>query len=98
MRMPEPQLQRPCACGGRSPKCQTKQLGQDHERFQTKRVHASDTGQIVAPPIVHEVLAAPGQPLDSASRDFMEPRFGYDFSQVRIHSDTKAAAYFNGVG
>lgn len=43
------------------------------------------------PPIVHEVLSSPGQPLDSATRAFMEPRFGYDFSRVRIHTDSKAA-------
>ena len=43
-----------------------------------------------APPIVHEVIRSPGQPLDPAARDFMEPRFGYDFSGVRVHSGTAA--------
>jgi hypothetical protein len=43
------------------------------------------------PPIVHEVLNSPGQPLDSAMRAFMEPRFGHDFSNVRIHADERAA-------
>ena len=43
------------------------------------------------PPIVHEVLRSPGQPLDAATRAFMEPRFGHDFSRVRVHTDTKAA-------
>ena len=43
------------------------------------------------PPIVHEVLALPGQPLDAATRAFMEPRFGHDFSRVRVHSDSRAA-------
>ena len=38
-----------------------------------------------APPIVDEVLRSPGQPLNTATRAFMEPRFGYDFSQVRVH-------------
>jgi hypothetical protein len=42
------------------------------------------------PPIVHEVLRSPGQPLDSATRAFMEPRFGHDFSHVRVHSDAAA--------
>jgi len=28
---------------------------------------------------------------DPASRAFMEPRFGYDFSRVRVHSDSQAA-------
>src|SRR5512135_890937 len=44
-----------------------------------------------APPIVHEVLRSSGQPLDAATRAFMEPRFGHDFSGVRVHSDAQAA-------
>jgi hypothetical protein len=47
---------------------------------------------VEAPPEVHEVLAAPGQPLSSATREFMETRFGHDFSRVRIHADEQAAA------
>ena len=46
--------------------------------------------QISAPPIVHEVLGSPGQPLDPAARAFMEQRFGRDFSRVRVHDDGKA--------
>jgi hypothetical protein len=42
------------------------------------------------PPIVDEVLNSPGQPLNLETRAFMEPRFGQDFSQVRIHTDAKA--------
>jgi Domain of unknown function (DUF4157) len=44
-----------------------------------------------APPIVHEVLRSPGQPLDAETRAFMEPRFGHDFSRVRVHADARAA-------
>lgn len=43
------------------------------------------------PPIVHEVLRSPGQPLDSETREFMEPRFGHNFSKVKVHMDGKAA-------
>jgi hypothetical protein len=50
-----------------------------------------DGGRAAAPPLVGEVLSTPGQPLDAAARAFMEPRFGYDFSQVRVHSDAGAA-------
>src|SRR5437764_161938 len=39
------------------------------------------------PPIVQDVVRSPGQPLDAATRDFMEPRFGRDFSAVRVHTD-----------
>ena len=44
-----------------------------------------------APPLVHEVLRSPGQPLDPSTRDFMESRFGCDFRNVRVHSNARAA-------
>lgn len=44
-----------------------------------------------APPIVHEVVRSSGRPLDAAVRSFMEPRFGHDFSGVRVHTDSNAA-------
>ena len=61
--------------------------------------HALHTGHLgspeatvsEAPGMLHEVLRAPGQPLDAATRAFMEPRFGYDFSRVRVHTDATAA-------
>jgi hypothetical protein len=61
--------------------------------FQRKTEHSGlnteDSGAV--PPIVHEVLRSPGQPLNGATRAFMEPRFGHDFSLVRIHTDARAA-------
>jgi len=33
-----------------------------------------------------------GQPLPASTRAFFETRFGYDFSQVRLHTDTEADA------
>jgi hypothetical protein len=36
-------------------------------------------------------LAGTGELLPQAARQFFEPRFGYDFSGVRIHTDSKAA-------
>jgi hypothetical protein len=36
-------------------------------------------------------LRSSGQPLDAATRAFMEPRFGHDFSNVRVHTDAQAA-------
>ena len=32
-----------------------------------------------------------GQPLAESERDYFEPRFGYDFGQVRVHADKQAA-------
>jgi Domain of unknown function (DUF4157) len=42
------------------------------------------------PPVMHEVLRSVGQPLDNATRMFMEPRFGHHFSDVRVHTDAQA--------
>ncbi|GAB4205457.1 MAG: hypothetical protein OHK0022_31570 [Roseiflexaceae bacterium] len=52
---------------------------------------ATGPAQGFAPPIVHEVLSTPGQPLDGQTRAAMEPRFGHDFSQVRVHTGSQAA-------
>jgi hypothetical protein len=52
----------------------------------------SATVEREVPSIVHDALRSPGQPLDRRTRAFMEPRFGHDFSQVRVHTDAKAAA------
>ena len=42
------------------------------------------------PSIVHDVLCSPGQPLAASTREFMEPRFGHDFSKVRVHTGARA--------
>jgi hypothetical protein len=36
-------------------------------------------------------LNSGGHPLSNEARNFYEPRFGYDFSQVKVHTDTVAA-------
>lgn len=41
--------------------------------------------------LVREVVESPGRPLDATTRSLMEPRFGYDFSRVRAHTDERAA-------
>jgi len=43
------------------------------------------------PPLVRTALQASGRPLEAATRSLMEPRFGYDFSRVRVHTDANAA-------
>src|SRR5205823_4289951 len=85
-------LQRACACGasaagGECESCRKKKGGQ---ALQRSAVSEGPVGGV--PPIVHEVINAPGQPLDSATRAFMEPRFGHDFSGVRVHANSRAAA------
>jgi len=50
----------------------------------------SSNEKVGVPEIVHQTLGTSGQSLDSAVRDFMESRFGYDFGRVRIHADAPA--------
>lgn len=92
MHMPKPQLQRACACGGRCPKCQREKRTSDKSFLQTKRNLHDPSHQSAVPPIVAEVLRSSGQPLDSTTKAFFEPRFGHDFSQVRVHTDKAANA------
>jgi Domain of unknown function (DUF4157) len=43
------------------------------------------------PPFVHAALnSGSDQPLDTTARAFMEPRFGHDFSKVRVRTDERA--------
>ena len=88
---------RACSCGGRCNTCRSEQrLG--HEPLQMKPVGAGGWAGTAAPPIADEVLRSPGEPLDPATRAFFEPRFRYDFSRVRIHSDERAAASARSLG
>jgi murein DD-endopeptidase MepM/ murein hydrolase activator NlpD len=84
-------LQRKCACGGtpgltgECEECRKKRLQRKASQLSTHDSHTSEV-----PPIVHEVVASPGQPLDLETRAFMEPRFGHDFGGVRVHTDAQA--------
>ena len=66
--------------------------GRKKEDLLLMRSATNDSGPQTAPSIVNEALAGSGQPLDSNTRAFMEERFGFDFSRVRIHTDEKAVA------
>jgi hypothetical protein len=83
-------LQRKCACGQHTGGSECEDCKK--KKKMTLQRHASGAvTPAIAPPIVHNVLGSPGQPLDQATRAFMEPRFGQDFSRVRVHSDAEAA-------
>jgi hypothetical protein len=87
-------LQRKCACGGATGECESchkKQL-QAHPANLSAPSSINDPQSSVSevPPTVHEVLRTSGQPLGAETRAFMEPRFGHDFSRVRVHSGALA--------
>jgi Domain of unknown function (DUF4157) len=60
-------------------------------------MHAQKERSAVPQP-VSDVLASPGRPLDAPSRAFFEPRFGHDFSRVRVHADERAAQSSAAIG
>jgi hypothetical protein len=73
----------------------------DRVADQVMRMPAPDISVTSTPPnlrrkrtagVVQDVLRSPGQPLDTSTRAFFEPRFGHDFSHVRVHADAKGAA------
>jgi hypothetical protein len=66
------------------------QREQNHT-IQTKR-EGGTTGATGAQADVFGALDGHGQPLPSALRNEFEPRFGHDFSTVRLHTDQSAAA------
>ncbi len=94
-------LQRMCACGG-SPgvageceQCSNKKLSlqrsAEADKSQTGDAQHRTRNSEGVPAIVHDVVRSPGQRLDEETRTFMEPRFGWDFGNVRVHSDARAA-------
>ena len=60
---------------------------EDRPPLQTMPIRA---GSLVAPPLVRTVLRSSGNPLSDATRSYFEPRFGYDLSPVRVHTDSNA--------
>lgn len=95
-------LQRTCACGqhtqgGECESCKRKKSGLQRSPLFLQRGQDRGEGSL-APPIVHEVLHSPGQPLDGETRQLMEAHFGRDFSEVRVHTDARAAESAQAVG
>src|SRR5262249_46979958 len=80
-----------------SRKCATCEAGEEQEKLQRKEAGAPEAIVHEAPASVHEVLRSPGEPLDSATRAYFEPRLGYDFSRVRVHTDAAANESANDV-
>ncbi len=82
-------VQRKCACSSSAltGECQDCKKTKSIQR----KVGADRQENISAPPLVSQVLRSAGRPLDDETRAFMEPRFGHDFSRVRVYTDGTAA-------
>lgn len=95
-----PLLQRRCACGsgagagGECESCAAKALLQRYSSGGGSGSPASSQNEAAWPGSVSDTLSRAGRPLDADTRSFMESRFGpgSDFSAVRVHDDSAAAA------
>src|SRR5690348_9227267 len=61
-------------------------LRSDHRTDPARRLQRAIGNQDL-----QQLFRGPGQPLEPAVREQMEPRFGYDFSRLRVHTDAEAA-------
>jgi hypothetical protein len=79
IRMPEPGVPR-----------QVEEVEEEEEELQAKEL-SGQTSEI-SPNLEARIntIRGGGQPLPTSTRAFFEPRFGYDFSQVRAHTDAEA--------
>ncbi len=72
----------------------------DRAEREAEALAATALGRRTAGPIAAPRGAAPGVgvPLSKETRGFFEPRFGHDFSRVRVVADGEAAAATRGAG
>lgn len=68
----------------------------EHRLLSDRAAERSQQQPTTAPTAIHEGVSFQGLPagqqLDQTTRTFMEARLGHDFSRVRVHTDTNAAA------
>lgn len=92
---PEPALagilQPKCGCRRtKSPSGECRHCGDKELTLQRSALSGRSPSGI--PPIVNRVLDSPGEPLSPGLRNFFGPRFGHDFSDIRVHNGPLAAA------
>ena len=86
-----PQIHRKCsACASGGAPC-SKCAGEEEDLHIDRKANGAGTDSESS--VADNFLSGlgPGQPLDSSTRAFFEPRFRRDFSAVRIHADSRAA-------
>ena len=108
MRMPEPEVQRQVKEEEEeeeellqakpiseqiTPLVQRQVEGEDEEEIlQTKKMESATPEVTQNFEFRIQAIRGGGHPLAKTERAFFESRFGFNFSQVRIHTDTRAAA------
>lgn len=85
----KPRIQRTCAACADELKRQP--IEEKGEELQAKALPGRTPRAGEAVGSQSSALRGGGRPLPHSLRTFFEPRFGYDFRQTRIHTDTRAA-------
>lgn len=80
-------LRRKCACGGTCASCSS-----DKKRGRVQRDATGSAAAADVPASVHDVLSAPGRPLDASTRAFLEPRFAHSFERVAVAAAPRQVA------
>ncbi len=94
MAMPDPAGRQPEEEEEASAKLLQRQPEEEEEEEETVSPKAQPGGvPQVAPEVAANIhsLRGGGRPLSPDTRAFFEPRFGHEFSRVRVHNDSKAA-------
>ncbi|MBE0525221.1 MAG: DUF4157 domain-containing protein, partial [Methanosarcinales archaeon] len=107
IRMPEPEMQRQVESEEEKEETlQAKPLAnqitpfvqvQRQEEPEEEEILQAKSREDTTPEVTNDLesrinaIRGSGQPLAESERGFFEPRFGHDFSQVRVHTDTRAA-------
>ena len=71
---------------------------EEGEMVQRKRLPSGGDIPAQSPAHVQGAIGSGGRPLNHQTRRFFEPRFGYDLSSVRIHTDSTASQSARAIG
>ena len=74
-----------------TPSVQRQTKEDEEELLQTKRLDSQSHEIMPSLATRIESMKGGGHPLPESTRSFFEPRFGHDFNQVRVHTDTRIA-------
>lgn len=98
-----PTIQKKCSCGGSCSGCkeeEAERISMSIMRMESPGINLKPSAFDCQPSVKNEEQAqiseiisskSSGQRLQDNTRSFMDERFGYDFSHVRIHTDSHAA-------
>ncbi len=86
MRMPEPEVKRQA-----EEEKEEEEKKEEEEILQAKKFPGQTPEGTPDLESFIQSMRSSGQSLSESVRDFFEPRFGYDLSQVRVHTDSRAA-------